>query len=102
MTHPDTQKNDPLVSIFNTLILFILFRNIQKPALKKVPQVEYSDIIPIPLPSKSGSTGDTPIFKIEDTSHIEQKSSEVEIDGVVQVKLISRWKIKMQFSYLHF
>ncbi len=53
--------------------------------------MEYSDIIPIPLPSKPGGTGDTPIFKIEDTSQqrslVKQKSSEGEIDGFVQVKV---------------
>ncbi len=67
---------------------FCLFRNGQKPAVEKV---EYSDIIPIPLPSKSGSTGDTPIFKIEDTSEqrscLTQKSSQDEIDCFVQVRL---------------
>ncbi len=68
---------------------FCLFKNIRKPAEEKV---EYSEIIPIPLASKSGGTGDTPIFKIEDTSEqrscLTQKSSENEINGFVQVRLL--------------
>ena len=60
--------------------------------MKKVERVEYSDIIPIALPSKPGRTGDTKLFKIvEDTakqrSLVKQKSSQDERDGSVQVRL---------------